>query len=610
MAPSRRTSMSVGAACALGGLSAVVLAAATLMAQESEPGPPAPAMDTRAAVAAIVEPVERVALQAQQGDWQAADAAFNAILDTLDAHRPALESALGDSARLSFARCDALLVDLASALDAEDLARVRAVVALVVSELLSMEPGAVGAAGTDGTLLALEWHARVEAILALAEASAWRDMRNEAMALTDDIARRGPAVALAAGGEASRHVNVARVFAMRLRSAALSQSRSEARDAAAFLTEALDALLQPQGDAPRPRDSAARRGVGARAFQVDALPGEVVIVPITLEGVPQIGLGSVRLLAGWSPGALRLVDVAWDAVEGSVVRYDAAGRVEMDVPPAPIGPSGDVVLGRLVFEVLGGRVDPRDYLPSEELAAIEAGAADARVLTTQGDTPRASDALARAYAVLMKGRDRNGSLYEALHRAGLAAPLAETLLSTLDLVTQPADTDRVFLALRELDERLAATLSAHLAALGGAQGVPVQVDATSMTDTAGTELPIADSVPGLVRLPAGMLDVASSRGGVAEVGRWPGAPAATAVGGTAPARPTPAGAPEPLEPRAEGPVADGGNADRADRGAPAGGFPLPLVIALIVAACAGVLAVLWSERRGRPAEDGRAPMDW
>lgn len=534
--------------------------------------------DVTPRVEAVAQSLERVAGLAEVGEWQAADAAFNDALDAIDQHRTVIESALGEPAAAAFGRLDGLIPDLVSALDAEDATGVRAMVAIALSELGPLAPGVpeLGAAAEAQAIL--DWRAAVETILALADVSAWRDMRNAAMELTDDIERRGPAVAAAAGTDGARAVDVARVFAMRLRAAALDQSEADGRVAAGFLMEALDDLTRGiEGAPPAAPTARPTGGVVARAFIVDARQGGQVVVPVVLEDVPQIGLGGMDLSVRYSPRALRLLDVEWDVGEGSVVRDDVAGRVDLSLPQAPVGPAGAVVLGQLGFEVLSAAMDPRDYLPADEVMLLETAAGEARRLAARGDTPRAAGALSQAYVAFMAGRGRSDSLYESLAAHGLAAPLAGRLLTTLDLASRPAETDRIVVALRDLEELMTATWSSHIAALGGASGIPIQVVVGSLTDTSGQSLPVAEPLPGLVRLPEGAVGVATE----------------PARGSTATPEPTGRPSVAPTVPPASPipPVMDATEA--------AGGLPVPLVAALLLAGVAGVAAVLWADRRAR-----------
>jgi hypothetical protein len=147
-------------------------------------------------------------------------------------------------------------------------------------------------------------------------------------------------------------------------------------------------------------------------------------------------------------------------------------------------------------------------------------------------------------------------------------------------------------AMGELDDRMAATWSAHLAGLGGLDGIPLTVAASNMTDTSGDELPVGQTVPGLVVLPGGGLQVGTAPGEatppfvtVAQPSLDPGAAASqTAAAGARAAATSTAGA------------ASAAATAQAAGAAGAAPFPLALVVAGIVAVAAGLIAVAVAER--------------
>lgn len=574
-------------------------------AQAQEPVPAQPAGEASPdsvmadAVAAVVEAFERLAARAAEGDWQAADAAFNDVLDALDAYGPMIESSLGEAGVAALARLDPLLDALAAGLDGEDAVAVQAGAARAVAEVTGLLPSAGVPAEAELDLTVVDWRARVDAILALGEAGAWRDMRNAAMDLAADVSDRGPAVTRLAGTSSAPQVDVLRVFAMRLRMAALDQSLSDARTAAGFAIEALDALSGLPAPSEGGGNASPATGVTARVYQVRGELGSVLVVPVVLEGVPQIGLGATTVEIGWGPTALRLVDVSWDVGAGTLVRDDEAGRVDLSLPPAPVGPSGDVILARLRFEVMGDRIDARDYLPRDTVTVLESASASAREWVRAGDTPRASAALASAYAALMAGRGEPDSLYAQLERDGLIEALRLSLLRALELATQPAETDRIVVALREWEARMSATWAAHLAGMGGSQGVPITILVQSMYDTAGGELPVRESLPGLVLFSEGVVRMGTA--GPADGARIAnGTPSATGQPRVETVGPTP-GAPDDATAGAteQRPASSFGEGDgSADTASPTRGL-VPLTVALAAAALTGLGATAFAEREER-----------
>lgn len=548
---------------------------------------PAPVPDVAAPLSAVSAAFQAVVDSASVSDWQAADAAFNGALDAMDLYGPQVVDALGDPARGTFLRVDELIVPLVAALDAEDVPRVRTAVALIRHELEVLLPTGSGIApATAETQTVLGWQDTLRLISALAEQQAWRDMRNAAMSLTDSIQREGARIVATAGPESLRSVDTARVFALRLIAAAQNQAPSSARASAAQLNQAIDELLLALGALPAqapvsPKDVRMR----FRAHHTAGDPGDVVDVGVVAEDVPRIGLGSFDLEMGWSPDALRLVDTSWTMAPGSAHRDDAAGQVRLSLPPAPTGPSGDVDLLRLRFEVLPDPPRAADYLPAEETDGLMRTVSDARRLVREGDIPNAALTLERAYLSFVSGADQAGSLYDRLSRYDLAAPVAASLMLALDVTSrplvdtsQPAEADVILLALSELEVRATGTWEAYLQALGGSDGVPISMDVMAVTDTTGAPLDTLDPAPGLVLRSEAL------------------APSASA---TPPAVDRPVTSAEAAA-VIETPALDASLGDEANAGAGTDDssddqqFPLALVVAMLVAVGAGLVVLVMS----------------
>lgn|GEM_PF-5945495 len=585
----------------------------TVVAQEA-PGqgaPEAPPQEVQSAEAAraVADAFRAMVSEADSGDWQGADAAFNAALDAVDLHRGPLESALGEPAVRTFQFIDQRIPEIVAALDAEDGPALRVAVRLIERELALMTGGAAERPESEGEAgqVLLQWRAAHDAILALAEAGLWRDMRNASTDLSKDIARRGPLVVKAADTDVQGTVDLARVFAMRLRAAALDQSIVDARTAGAVFEDALNTLSMAVGLSPTPTAAApAGSKLRFRGFEVAGEPGEVISMPIAAEGIPQIGMGGMELAAHWSPRSLRLVDAAWEAGEGAISLDDAAGVVVLSMPQAPTGPSGDAIVVQLRFEVLDDVVSGRDYLPASEIEQIETAITDAKRFVRQGDSPRAAAVLSDAFVGYLRGKDTPGSLYALLDSQDLAEPLASSLLVALDAASRPAETDVIVVALDDARRRAEATWSDYLRGLAGDSAIPVVLEARSVTDTTGAPLPVAELVPGQVRLVEGVvLATAASEAGVPTampVAERPTVPPALIETAAAATR-------MPAEPVVGGQRGEGGSEDAAhgatDEVRPAvnnqtgGGptFPLALVVALVVAVALGLLVVALGERK-------------
>jgi hypothetical protein len=360
---------------------------------------------------------------------------------------------------------------------------------------------------------------------------------------------------------------------MRLRAAALNQSPEGSTLAARFEREALDDLLGLLGVLPTPEPtSPPATRLRFRAYVVESAVGQAAEVPIVAEGIPQIGLGSFRVRARWSPQALRLTEVTWDVGEGALFRDDPGGTVELALPPAPTGPSGTKVLARLGFEVIGTEFGAAGYVPGDEVARLEQAVFGALDRLRLGDPPLAADLLTAAYADLADGAARPGSLHERLDSEGLAEPVMERLLNAIDLASQPADADAMVASLEVLRATLGNALAAYRHRIASMATIPVTLEVLEVLDTRGEPLPtlppayggvLTEAVPAAAE-PVPTVDMESSSG------------AAQAV-------------PPATEPRPGAVVAPAGER-------PGPPMPRAVVSALLLAGLLGVLAMLWSDR--------------
>ncbi len=548
--------------------------------------------------------------RAAAGAWQEADGAYNFALDALDAARPALEAAAGQSAVDAYLRIDGILVDLDVALRAEDPTRVRAAIAGIKSELAPLVPGSgLSPASGDAADTVLAWRDALVAMLALGDSGEWIPMRNATLDLHADILARRDAVAAAAGPEGEAAVERLRIFTMRLFAASLDQSPEDARQAARFYREAIDGLLAALGvqaaspSAPAPEPSG---GLRFRAFQVQAPAGQVFSMPLVAEEIPEIGLGGFELVLHWSPTALRLVDVVWETGQGSFSRDDAAGRAELRFPQAPTGPSGRAVLAQLQFDLRSADFDPRDYMPEAEIGQLESALDQARDDIRRAAVPSAASRLTDAYARLLEGRDRSGSLYTLLESMGMAEVLAADLLELIDLASQPSissetevPVDLLIQLLGNVERELAAGLQRQDEQLSPSGGIPVTLELISVTDTTGQVI-AAQTSPGLVLPPDAGLPGAEALPAEPTIPAelQDGAPAES-LDGTRVFTGTPASA-------LDGPTSDESGAEPADtdRGEPSGGrLPWPMIIALGLALLAGGVAVWSAGREPEPEAD-------
>lgn len=552
-------------------------------------------------VEAVAVALAAIGDRAAAGQWPQADDAFNVALDVMDAQRPALESELGDPARAAFARVEALLVDLDAALRAEDAARSRAVVGYMQAELDRLAPGtAAGVVPRAATDTVLAWRQAGDSIQQLLAAGQFRDMRNAAMDLVAAIERGGPAVARVSGAEGERWVSQARIHAMRLRAAALDSSSEDGASAGRLYGEAIAGLLTALGVLPAPTPTPPTASQARlHSLSLDGRVGDSVVLPVVLEGLPQVGLGSYRLRARWSPAALKLTNVAWGVAEGNVLRDDKAGVVELSLPPAPTGPRDTAILASLAFDVAAAEPEPGAYVPAAELAALIEAQAAAGTALRLGDVPEAARRLARAHAGLVAGRGQPGSLYQTLADAGQAQALADRWLTAVDLASQPAPTDVLAAAVADLPSQLDAALAARLAQLAPEGGIPLAFEVLAVADTTGRDLPVTRVEPGLVRTsgstqsttepgePTVPPEIASGAGvtpipaNVRSGGELPTAPAEQATNTTA--------SPSPTQPPS-----------------PASGPGLSLnpavtMIGLLVLAAALGLGVVWWSQRPQPS---------
>ncbi len=545
-----------------------------------------PADEVASRTAAIGQALQGVAEAAAAGAWQQADAAYNEVLEALDVHRPALEAALGPTAADAFAAIDAFLVDLDTALAAEDEIRVRAIVGFCQARLGRLEPGATGGGlPEEATTTALRWRSAVDVVVALAKAGAWRDARNAAIDLHADVRRRGAVVARAAGALGEADVAETRVFALRLRDAALDQSLTAVKAAAEVAQGAIERLLAQLGVTPTATPEVTARGdTTFRVFAVLDPSGERASALVLAQGVPRPGLGACRLRVRWSAQALRLAKVQWLAGEGGLRRDDQSGEAELSLPAAPTGPSGEVAIARLDFDVIGSTVDPRAYLPREELAHIEGALAEANVAVRRGDLPDAARLVTEAYVLLVHGRGRTDSLYGRLAEVGWAGPWAQKLLGVLEALSEPLATDVIVAGLaasrRELGEALAAVLMRL-----DPTGIPITVEVVEAFDTAGMPLPLAVPQHGVVPLRTARRSLATAS---TPEGRVPTTPPASARLSALPSAVAPAGTPTVGSGILEVPHAQPTRAPAAGLR----GMPVPAVRPIAAARLATPLAVL------------------
>lgn len=450
--------------------------------------------DVASRVLAIHRALAAVSEAARAGGWQQADYAYNAVLGALDEHRSAIEVVRGAPAAAAFTAIDDFLLELDDALAAEDAVRVEAIIGFCQARLAELEPGlAVEGPPEEATTTVLRWRSAVDGIVQLAAAGAWRDARNAAIDFLADVRRRGGLVARTAGEGGELAVAEVRVFAQRLRYAALEQSLAAIQAAAEIEQGALERLLSGLGVAPGPTTQPTHPEGESRVRLVALPEGDAgrFSAMLLLQGIPHPGLGHCRLRLRWSPSALRLIGVDWALGAGTTWRDDANGMVELELPPAPLGPTGDILLARLGFEVVGPMVDPRYYLPVDEVTELEGALADAQSAIRHGDSPEAGRRLAEAYRAFAQGRGRPASLYSRLAAVQRAEELALHWLATLEAVSEPAATDVVVASLGTTRQALHQAMSDYLASFAPKNTVPVMVDVVAATDTSGAPLALA-----------------------------------------------------------------------------------------------------------------------
>lgn len=582
--------------------------------QDDAPAPP-PGPPVGERVVALVQAFDAVSQAAgvasDDAGWQRADAAFNLALDALDVHQAPLVAQLGEPAAAVFAEVEARLAPLAGALDGNDVVGVRVIVAQMRDLLDNLAPVAGGGdvAPQQGAVLQ-DWQATRERAGLLLESGRWRDARNEAIALLDDIAGRG-ALVDRLSPTAALAVQDAELFALRMRAAAIDQAAADGAAAGRAFDRALQILLVESGAAPPPTPVPAATGpTRFRGYQVVGGPGEQIDVPIVAEAVPQIGLGAIDLTVAWSPAALQLLDVEWSLDAGEHQRDDGVGRVRLSLPQAPIGPAGDVIFASLRFEVLSGDFEARDLLPAGELATLDNAIADAVRFTRTADRPKAAALLGQAYYTFVEGRGEPGSLFEELARHGLSDAIATPLKAALAMASrEEAANDEVVIAVAQLRRRYVDALDAYGTALAAGGGMPIRLDVRSARDTTGAELSLLPAVAGEVLLPAVPtlevveLEPTPERAVEDEIGAagdevdgTDGIGEASGEGG-ADGEGSAGDEPE----TSGGPTSAGSTTGQNDAPAP---FPRGLIAALFIAAIVGVLATAAAMRGGEDAPAG------
>ena len=583
------------------GLLALLLAAASAPGRSAAQAPGAGSeADTAFLIQAAAASFDPIGDRAAAGAWQEADEAFNVALDALDLVRP---RALADAGEQAMAEVDRRVGDLDVALRAEDPTRVRAAVAAIKSALAPLAPG-IGLAATSGDAVAtaLAWRDALTGLMALGDGGQWIPMRNAALDLHADILARRAPVSLAAGPSGAFAVERLRIFSMRLFAASLDQSPAAAAIAADLYRAAMEDLLVALDIEPAPTSTAVSEGaLRFRAFLVEGRPGEVVGMPLVAEGIPQVGLGGFELELRWSPTALRLVDVAWESGQGSFSRDDSSGRATLRYPQAPTGPSGRAVLAQLRLEVLDADVAARDYLPANEIEALESSIGEARDAIRIADVAKAAGRLTDAYSAFVWGINSPGSLYRGLAPLGLADPIAAQLLELVDLSSQPSISSEALIPidllvqlLSELDAGLDAALERFASEIAPAGTIPVLLELVSATDTRGAPIPAGASLPGRVLLAPAALDAPP------QAVATPTLPASLieALGALTPIAGAVVTGTHAATPQ-DGVAAGSSRATRVE----APGLPLPLLLALVLALAAGGMAVFLS-RRSAGTEDG------
>jgi hypothetical protein len=267
------------------------------------------------------------------------------------------------------------------------------------------------------------------------------------------------------------------------------------------------------------------------------------------------------------------VDVRWEVGQGETLRGEP-GTVDLRLAQAPTGPRGSAIVAQLTFLARSDVVVPRDYLPTSDLELIEMAVSTARDRIRDADVPLAAGVLMDAYLAFARGQGESGKLFTTLDKVGMAVLVERTLLHALDVVSAPAETDVMLLALRDVDATLRSAVAAYGEALDKQHGVPILVETLSATDTRGSPLASADNVPGAVDV---TLTAASGEPTVLAVETEEEAVTAT---------------PLPMPSASSSPVPNASSGVPS----PARGIPVALLVALAVAATAGAIAVAWARQ--------------
>lgn len=575
--------------------------------------PASPQAEGARSIAAAFRALADVAsAAADDAGWQQADDTYNnVVLAALDLHRPSLVQA-GDVARGPLATVDAALFQVGQALDGQDAARIRAEAERVAAALDALAPGLAGSAPALGTTLT-GWRKLAADFERLAGRQrggedVWRDMRNAAIALMDDVAAREAAVAAAvpAGAVALQQV---RVMAYRMRMAALDQSPDAAAGALALFDRAMNDLETSvsTGGVP-PREVPAI--LSFEGLPVVGQVGQSVAVPIVTRGVADVGgLGGFVLDIRWSPRALRMDDVRWNlgGAASATANDVAAGHYILELPPAPVGPEVDARVAELVMTVLGVTPDPADYVPSEPLAALYDALDEAEQLTLSGEVALASARLFGAYAGFADGHGVMGSLYARLEAVDRAALVETAWLGLLDRASrpEPAGADAIVEAIGAARAALVGGVEAYVTSLSADGGIPITIDVISATDLAGRSLATRRTVAARV-LTTGLATPTA-------IGASDGAASSGAPAGTSSQDPSGTDAPPAVvqvppvgtgtggAPYGSAGAAGGAGASDADAGAGDGRPDGRLRVALAAALLIGGLGALLSARRGSGA---------
>ncbi|MEO8083440.1 MAG: hypothetical protein ABI780_06420, partial [Ardenticatenales bacterium] len=488
----------------------------------------------------------------------------------------------------------AALAAVGQALDAQGADRIRAEAERVVSAMDVLAPGIAGGAPTVGAAVT-GWRALLREYIRLADRQragedTWRDMRNAAIAIIDDVAARAPAVAAALPSEGPA-LDRARMLSYRMRMAALDQSGDQAAAAARMVTGVLDAL-DAAAASPGVPSAPSEARLWFEGVPVVAQIGQTVAVPIVTHGVSEVGgLGGFVLDVRWSPRALRLESVDWrlgDASRSATANDAAAGHYVLELPPAPVGPEVDQRVAELNMTVLGVAPDPSDYVPSDMLSSLQSALSDAEAHVRTGELARASSSLFDAYIAFDEGRDAQGSLYSRLDGVGQAGAVDIVWVELLDRSSRPdpAGTDAVVESITAARAALDAGVAAYVRSLSNEGELPITIDVVSATSLAGRPLSSRPSVAarilttGLVTATAPSDDASALEDPTPDVGVLAPSGAESPAGADGAAGGTPSSA-APESP------------------SPAGRSDLRMVWALAAALALGALMAAFSSLRGR-----------